>query len=362
MTSRRPLRCVLVGCGQVAHEYLTTLRDQDAVDFVSCVDIDTNRAMTFAAEHSVPAFGSPDEVLPGGGFDIAVILTPPSTHLDLAHQALDAEAHVYVEKPLGLDPIGTDALLDHARTKGLLIGAAPDTVLAPPTLTALNALESGAIGTPIAGDAALLAPGPETWNPAPGPFYAAGAGPLADMGPYYLSTLVSLLGPIAYVEATTTRTVPERTIRTGREAGRTFVTAEPTHVAAFLRTEGDALISLTTSFDVAATTRPHLEIYGTDGTLVLPDPNFHDGPVRYRRRGSSAWQEVGQVMTTTPQVGRGMGILDLADAIRSGAQECASGRRAHHVVEIIEAIRFAEKSGHPAELALLREERRAGLP
>lgn len=362
MPSQRPLKCVVVGCGQVAHQYLATLRDQDAVEIVSCVDIDANKAKTFAAEHSVSVFGRPEDVLPGGRFHIAMVLTPPNTHVDIARQVLDAGAHVYVEKPLGLDPAGTDALLDQAQTKGLLVGAAPDTVLAPPALTAVKALEAGAIGTPIAADSALLSPGPERWNPTPRPFYAPGVGPLADMGPYYLSTLVSLLGPIVCVEAAVTRTVPERTIHIGRATGQTFGAAEPTHVAAFLRTEGDAVIAVTTSFDVAGTTRPHLEIYGTDGTLVLPDPNFHEGPVRYRPVGSRTWQELDQAPSMISPIGRGAGVLDLADAIQRGADECASGRRAHHVVEIIDAIRFAVKSGHPVELAVRREELRARLP
>lgn len=362
MISQQPLRCVLVGCGQVAHEYLTTLREHHDLDLVSCVDIDVDRAKAFAARHAVPGFGPPEDELSSGRFDLAVILTPPSTHVDLARQVLDAGAHVYVEKPLGHDPIGADALLNLARTKGLLVSAAPDTVLAPPTRAALNALESGAIGNPIAADAALLARGPESWNPTPQPFYADGVGPLADMGPYYLSTLVSLLGPVDYVEATATRITLERTIQSGPEAGQTFVTAEPTHVTALLHTASDTLITMTTSFDIAATQRPHVEIYGTDGTLVLPDPNFHHGPVRYRRKGSRTWQDLNQVVPTGRPIGRGMGVLDLVDSIRHGADECVSGRRAHHVVEIIDAIRFASKSGHPADLALLPEERRAGVP
>lgn len=350
MSSGQPLRCALVGCGQVAREYLATLHNHHDVEVVSCVDIDPERAKAFAARHSVTGFGRLEDALHGGAVDIAIILTPPSTHVGLARRALDAGAHVYVEKPLGLDPTGTEALLDHARAKRLLVGAAPDTVFAPPAHAALTALDSGAIGTPLAADAALLSPGPEAWHQSPAPFYAQGGGPLTDMGPYYLSTLVFLLGPVDYVAATTTRSVPRRTIRTGPEAGRTFTTTEATHLVALLRTHSDVLITLTTSFDTPATTRPHLEIYGTEGTLVLPDPNFHEGPVRYRRTGSRTWRQLEQDIPSTSPTSRGMGVLDLVQSIRRGDDKCVSGHRAHHVVEIIEAIRFAEKSETPTDL------------
>ncbi|GAA4888713.1 Gfo/Idh/MocA family oxidoreductase [Pseudonocardia sp. C8] len=361
MTSRHqpPLRCAIIGCGQVAQEYLATLQHAADLTVVACADIDTSAAKKFAERHGIPEAGAPDEIL-ANSIDVAVILTPPETHVDLARDALDAGAHVYVEKPLALTAPDSDLLLREALDKGLIVGAAPDTVLAPPTRAAHQALATGVIGTPLAADAALLAPGPESWHPAPQPFYASGAGPLGDMGPYYLAMLTYLLGPIEYVEACVTSTRSERVVRTGPYADDTFRADSPTHLVAFLRSHGQVLITLTTSFDIAATTRPHLEIYGTDGSLVLPDPNFHNGPVRYRSRGERAWQELAQEDAFV-STGRGLGVLDLVDSIRSGASECPSGHRAHHVVEIIEAIEFARASGHPAELRLLREERCAGL-
>ncbi|NKQ55591.1 Gfo/Idh/MocA family oxidoreductase [Amycolatopsis sp. K13G38] len=362
MTSRHqpPLRCAIIGCGQVAQEYLTTLQHAADLTVVACADIDLSAAKSFAERHGIPEVGAPGDILATTNIDVAVILTPPATHVDLAHDALDAGAHVYVEKPLGLTAAESERLLRAASDKGLLVGAAPDTVLAPSARAAHHALATGAVGTPVAADAALLAPGPESWHPTPQPFYASGAGPLGDMGPYYLAMLTYLLGPIEYVEASATSTRSERTIRTGPHAGDIFRTDTPTHVVAFLRSRSQALITVTTSFDIAATARPHLEIYGTDGSLVLPDPNFHDGSVRYRRRGEQTWQELPQD-DAVASAGRGLGVLDLVDSIRNDASECPSGHRAHHVVEVIEAIEFARTSGHPAELRLLREERCAGL-
>lgn len=361
MTGQQPLRCAIIGCGQVAAEYLATLRRAHDLVVTRCADIDPDTARNFAARHDIPRSDTPGRVLTDGGLDIAVILTPPHTHLAIARDALDAGAHTYVEKPLGPAPADTAALLEHAHQRGLLVGAAPDTVLAPPTCAAQHALESGVIGTPLAGDAALLAPGPETWHEAPHRFYAQEAGPLGDMGPYYLATLIYLLGPIAHIEAATTSTRAWRTIRTGPHNGESFPTHAPTHVAAFLRTRRQALITLTTSFDIAATTRPHLEIYGTDGTLVLPDPNFHHGPVRYRRRGDPTWHELNQHHPLRP-TGRGIGVIDLAETIRAGAPHCPSGHRAHHIVEIIHTIAAASDSPHSTGPRSLGEKRHAGLP
>lgn len=237
MTSRHQpsLRCAIIGCGQVAHEYLATLQHAADLNVIACADIDLTVAKAFAERHGIPDAGAPCDILTTTDIDVAVILTPPATHVELARHALDAGAHVYVEKPLGIAAVDSELLLRTASDKGLLVGAAPDTVLAPPARAAHHALTTGVIGTPLAADAALLAPGPERWHPAPQPFYASGAGPLRDMGPYYLAMLTYLLDPIEYVEASATSTRSKRTIRTGPHAGDTFRTDTPTHLIAFLR-------------------------------------------------------------------------------------------------------------------------------
>lgn len=354
------LRGAIIGCGQVAHEYVATLQRSADFTVTACADIDLRAATDFADQYNIPEAGAPGDILAGGGIDVAVILTPPRTHIALARDALNVGAHVYVEKPLGLTTADSALLLREASHKGLHVGAAPDTVLAGPARAAHRALATGVIGTPLAADAALLAPGPEAWHPAPQQFYDSATGPLRDMGPYYLAMLTYLLGPIEYVEACATSTRSERVIRSGPRAGDAFRSAAPTHLVALLTTREHVRVTLTTSFDIAATTRPHLEIYGTDGTLVLPDPNFHDGLVRYRRRDESFWHDLAHADTDLP-TSRGIGVLDLVESIRRGSSECPSGHRAHHVVEIIEAIELARTSGHSAELRLLREERCARL-
>lgn len=355
-----PLRAAIIGCGQVAHEYIATLQRFPDLTMSACADVDLRAAKEFADRYNIPESGTADKVLTGRRIDVAVILTPPHTHVGVARDALNAGAHVYVEKPLALTATDSALLLREAADKALQVGAAPDTVLAGHARAAHRALATGLIGTPLAADAALLARGPETWHPAPEPFYGPGIGPLGDMGPYYLAMLTYLLGPVEFVEACVTSSRSDRVIRSGPRAGETFHAAAATHLIALLTTQEHVRVTVTTSFDIAATTRPHLEIYGTEGTLVLPDPNFHDGRVRYRRRDESSWHDLAHA-DSGPPAGRGIGVLDLVESVGRGSSECPSGHRAHHVVEIIEAIEFARTSGHPAELRLLREERCARL-
>jgi predicted dehydrogenase len=336
-TSSTPLRCGIIGCGQVAHQYAATLATASLVQLTACADLDADRAEAFAAQYRIPLATRAENILNRDVIDLAVVLTQPDSHVTLARQAVVAGIPVYVEKPLGLDPTETAQLLDEADRARVLVGAAPDTFLAPPAQTARAALDAGDIGTVVAAEAALLSPGPEAWHTAPEVFYQPGLGPLGDMAPYYLATLAYLLGPITHVHAAATTSRNPRTILTGARAGATFRTHAPTHTSALLTTATGVPVTVAASFDIAATSRPHLEIYGTDGTLVLPDPNFHDGPVRLRRRGQREWTELTQNEPTQPP-GRGMGVLDLASAVLGHTTQQATGHLAHNVVEVIHAI------------------------
>ncbi|MFI0424552.1 Gfo/Idh/MocA family protein [Spongiactinospora sp. 9N601] len=330
----RRLRCAIAGCGMVADEYASTLRPSTLVELVACTDIDLDRARAFADRHGI-SYVAPFQQLDA---DVILVLTPPEHHAHVASSAISAGMSVYVEKPLAGSVAEAESLLAMAERSGVLVGAAPDTFLAPPTHTAAVALTSGLIGEPIAGTGALLSPGPERWHPNPQPIYDLG--PLLDMGPYYLSVLTALLGPIGKVRGATCRS---RSCRT-RPSGEVFTTASPTHVEALLETTTGVSITLTTSFDVQATTRPHLEIYGTEGTLVLLDPNFHEGVVRVRRRDETNWRVLPQEAAEFEVIGRGMGVLDLADAMLSRRPSKASGESALHVLRVTEAIRQAAES------------------
>lgn len=338
MTNSTSLRCGFIGCGHVAHEYAATLANTPLVQVAACADLDTGRAQAFAAQHGIPLAAPIKTILNRTVIDLVVVLTHPDSHIALARQAVAAGLPVYVEKPLGADPTETADLLDEADQAGVLVGAAPDTLLAPPVQAARAALDAGTIGPVVGAEAALLSPGPEAWHPAPEPFYRPGLGPLGDMAPYYLSVLAYLLGPVADVRAAATMSRNPRTIATGPHAHTTFTSHAPTHATALLATTTGVPVTFTASFDIAATSRPHLEIYGTDATLVLPDPNFHDGPVRLRRRGHREWTELDQTDHARQPVGRGMGVVELANAVLGRGLQQTTGRLAHNVVETIHAV------------------------
>ncbi len=301
-TSSTPLRCGIIGCGQVAHQYAATLATTPLVQLTACADLDADRAQAFAAQYRIPFVARAENILNRDAIDLAVVLTQPDSHVTLARRAVVAGIPVYVEKPLGLDPTDTAELFDEANRAGVLVGAAPDTFLAPPVQTARAALDHGAIGAVVAAEAALLSSGPETWHTTPEAFYQPGLGPLGDMAPYYLATLAYLLGPITHVHAAATTSRNPRTIVTGARAGATFGAHAPTHASALLTTAIGVPVTVSASFDVAATSRPHLEIYGTDGTLVLPDPNFHDGPVRSAAEANESGQNLSRTNQPRPPV------------------------------------------------------------
>ncbi|MFH8991446.1 Gfo/Idh/MocA family protein [Streptomyces sp. NPDC017940] len=334
--SPHPVRAGILGCGMVATEYATTLAASSSVDLTACADLDHERAQRLADQYGISAVPVVDLLTPET-IDLVLILTPPPTHADLAHQAITARLRaVWIEKPLTTDPQEATALTARAEHAGVLLGAAPDTLLGPALQTAAAALRNGLIGDVRSATATLLSTGPERWHPAPQPFYAEHAGPLGDMGPYYLTALDYLLGPLR-VRAATVHTRTDRRIRSGPHAGEGFTAHAPTYVAALLEIDDKVPVTLIASFDAAATQTPHLEIHGTEGTLVLPDPNFHNGEVLHRPYGART-AEVLPHPATTAAAGRGMGSLDLAEALRDGRAPRCSPQRAGRTIHLMAAI------------------------
>ncbi|SEG93882.1 Predicted dehydrogenase [Thermomonospora echinospora] len=322
----------------VAHEYACTLARSRLIELAACTDIDSRRADSFAEHHHIPTVAPLDDLLIEHAIDLLVILTPPDSHVQVARTAIEAGVHVHLEKPLALDVTEAERLLTFAAQQQVKVGAAPDTFLAPPTQTAAAAIGTGAIGEPLFASAALLSGGPERWHPAPQPFYAPRMGPLLDMGPYYLTQLTHLLGPITQVEGATATTRPHRTIATGPQAGHHFTAQAFTHVEALLKTASGIPVTFTASFDATATARPHLEINGTEGTLILPDPNFHHGPVQLRRSDSPDWHTLAPQTAVPETIGRGMGVLDTAQALRTDRPTRGTGEQALHVLHVLDLI------------------------
>ncbi|MEV0386521.1 Gfo/Idh/MocA family oxidoreductase [Nonomuraea sp. NPDC050643] len=332
--SNGPVGVALVGAGVISGQYLRNLTAFPDVRVVAVADIDTDRAEAVAREHDVPTSGTLGAVLALPEVEIVVNLTIPSAHAAVALESLRAGKHVYGEKPLAMDMDEAAKVMAEAAGRGLRVGGAPDTFLGAGLQSTLHALRSGLVGEPVAVTAATQSLGPESWHPNPEFFYQPGAGPLFDLGPYYLTALVSLLGPVVRVAAGTRRARDERVVGSGPKEGTVFPVDVPTHVNALLDFPGTATATATFSFD-SAVNRRMIEIIGTEGALSLPDPNTFDGPLLARGLHDADWRELPLTGTTA---GRGIGVLDLARAIRAGAPHRASGELAYHVLELMAAI------------------------
>ena len=354
-----PLRVGIIGCGNISDTYLKAARTFERLQVVAVADLDPGRAKARAEEFSVRA--EPVEALLADDEIEAVInLTVPGVHAAVSHQILEAGKHVYSEKPLVTERGDGRNLLDLSRARGLRIGCAPDTFLGGGLQTARKLLDEGAIGRPVAASAFMMSGGVEGWHPDPTFFYRPGAGPLFDMGPYYLTALISFLGPIAAVRGLAATSFEERVISSKPRFGEKIRVETPTHVTGLLEFRSGAVATLMTSFDVQASRLPRMEIYGSEGTLEVPDPNTFGGPVALRRKGEKEWTEVPLTHGYTGN-SRGLGLADMAHALASGRAHRASGEMAFHVVDVMQAILEASERGTRLEIASSCE-RPAPLP
>lgn len=343
----RQLTVGIIGCGNISTIYMQAGRTFPVLHIAACADLDEERARAQAAAHGIPKACSVAELLRDESIELVVNLTVPLAHAEVALAALEAGKHVYNEKPLAVSRDDARKMLDLAQSRGLRVGCAPDTFLGGGLQTCRALLDAGAIGRPVSATAAMLSPGPERWHPNPDFFYQHGAGPLFDMGPYYLTALATLLGPARNVSGSTRITHTTRTIGSGARAGTTIPVSTPTHVTALLEYD-EAVATLTTSFDLAEGYPARLEIFGTEGALRLPDPNTFGGPVQLKRRGGE-WEEVPIAHGYTTN-SRGIGVADLAYAIAEGRPHRASGELAFHVLETMHAIYESATSGHRLSL------------
>ena len=267
----------------------------------------------------------------------------------MARSALAAGKHVYNEKPLAVTGEDGRALLSAADKAGLRIGGAPDTFLGAGLQTCRKLIDDGWIGQPVAATAFMTCHGHESWHPDPEFYYKPGGGPMLDMGPYYLTALVALMGPVKRVTGSTRIPFPERLITSRPKSGTKITVEVPTHVAGVLDFAGGAVATIITSFDVWAANLPRIEIYGTEGSLSVPDPNGFAGPVRLRRAGDEQWADV-PLTHPYAENSRGIGVADMACALRSGRDHRASGELACHVLDVMHAFQDASEQGrhvHP---------------
>ncbi|MDD3153561.1 MAG: Gfo/Idh/MocA family oxidoreductase [Victivallaceae bacterium] len=348
----------VIGCGMISSTYFNAAKRFEILDVVACADIKPEASQKSSELFNVPAMPVAD-LLARKDVEIVLNLTPPKEHSKVALATLAAGKHAYSEKPFGVDMADASKVVALAKKNHLMLGCAPDTFLGGGQQTARKILDDGWIGKPIAGTAMVLGRGPEKWAHAPF-FYDYGAGPMLDLGPYYITSLVNLLGPAKRVTAVTLKGSEERVGGPETEP-RVYPVNVTTHLSGMVEFCCGAVITVITSFEVYkhGHTNP-IEIYGTEGTLAVPDPNTFGGPVKVFRNGYEGFVEapLSHIYTANS---RSIGAADMAYALRSKRKFRACGELAYHVLEVMLAFDKSSKEGRPVDLTTTCE-RPAPLP
>ncbi|TDO54311.1 putative dehydrogenase [Kribbella sp. VKM Ac-2527] len=332
----------VIGAGVISDAYIKSMQSFPDLKVVAIGDLRPEVAKDKAGQFGIETHGGPDVVLGHPDVEIVVNLTIPIAHVEVALAAIAAGKHVWSEKPFSLDQESGLKLLATAQDAGLRLGCAPDTFLGPGLQTARRIIEKGDIGQPLTALTLMQSPGPESWHPNPAFLFQEGAGPLFDIGPYYLTTLVQTFGPVAAVAGIGSKSREKRTIGSGPLAGTDFDVTVPTHVSAIMKFESGQSSQSIFSFDSPLPRAGFVEITGADATLALPDPNGFDGEIKIRRRGADDWETVAETKAIAE---RGTGVLDMARAIRADQPHRATGALAFHVVDVMASITDSIDSG-----------------
>jgi len=340
----RRMKVGVIGCGNISPIYLQAGRVFESIEIVACADLDMGRARARADEFNIPRVLTPDQSLADPEVEMVLNLTVPRAHAEINLKAIEAGKHVYTEKPLATNREDGKRQVEAAKAKGVRIGSAPDTFLGGGIQTCRKLIDDGWIGEPVGATAFMLCHGHESWHPSPEFYYEVGGGPMFDMGPYYLTTLVNLIGPVRRVTGSARITFPERVITSQPKYGKVLKVETATHITGTLDFASGAIGTLIMSFDVWAARLPCIEIYGTEGTLSVPDPNSFGGPVRLYRQGNRDWLELPLTHGYTEN-SRGLGAADLALAIQTGRAHRASGDLAYHVLDVMQAFEEASATG-----------------
>ena len=352
----------LLGCGDVSDIYFQNCAKFDVLSIVACASLHVEKARAKAKQYSIRKACTVDQLLHAPEVDVVLNLTSPKVHAELNLVALTAGKHVYTEKPLASTlPEGAE-ILTLARSRGLRVGCAPDTFLGARLQACRRALDSGLIGQPVAASAFVMSPGHEWHHPNPDFFYKPGGGPVLDMGPYYITALVALLGPVRKVSGFSRQTFAQRTIQTAPRKGETIQVEVATHVAGTLQFAGGAIGTLVASFDVWDSELPRIEIYGTAGTLCIRDvdpilgPNIFGGQVLIRTKERSRWRGIPRPVgveewdrlpagSAYTENSRGLGLADMAYGILDNRPHRASGELAYHVLDVSLGLLRAAETG-----------------
>jgi predicted dehydrogenase len=348
------LRVGILGTGTIFKAYARGLSQFAHLPIVRVADVDQDRARSAAANWDIPAWGTTEDLLADPEVDIIVNITPPGAHAALNDAALRAGKHVYVEKPLAATTAEARENLAVAKETGKVLGGAPDTFLGTAGQTARAAVDGGLIGRPFAATSFVRSSRVETWHPDPTFLFQDGGGPVLDWGPYHIAALVNLLGSVTRVVGATSRALDELVVTSPERRVERIDVEVDTHATALLQFGSGALVTAMYSFDVWDTTLPHLEIYGTEGTLQVPNPNHFDDPVLIRRRAEQDWSElppvIGRTTPEPPNPFRALGVVDLA-AHLGGDEHRASGEFAYHVLDVLSAVQDRSMSDGVTDIA-----------
>ena len=338
------LKIGVIGAGVISEQYLDNLTKAASLSVEMIADLDPSRSQQRAQQYSIPSYGTPEELLQRADIDLVVNLTIPKAHEEVTISCLKAGKHVWSEKPLALDNGSVERIKKQALESKREVGCAPDTFLGPGIQTGLRLIQDGRIGKVTGATTAFEVSGPESWHPNPDFLYAKGGGPIFDMGPYYLTALVCALGAVTQVVARSSQARDFRVIGSGPRQGEKFPVEVPTNVFALLDFSDGSTAQSSFSFDSARMRAGVLEIHGTEGSIVLPDPNGFEGVLDLFRFDSKDGTPekipcVGEVMY------RGVGVVDMAHAIASGSKPRANIDLAGHIVEVMQALEQSSISG-----------------
>ena len=345
-----PVRVGLVGCGNICNQYFQAMKVYgDLAVITACSDIDLDRAKAKAAEYGIAKACSVKELMADPDIDMVLNLTIPAAHSEVNLQALKAGKHAYCEKPFALTYRDGLKVIAEAKKRRLRVGCAPDTVLGGGIQTCRQLIDEGAIGRPIAAVANMLAHGPEDWHPNPDFFYQIGGGPMFDMGPYYLTSLVTMLGGVKNVMASSTISFKERVIGNPKgRLGSKIKVEVPTHLTGILEFVQGTIATVSMSFDIWMHKQPMIEIFGTEGSISCPDPNTFGGDVWLWTTKKREWLKI--PLTHSDKIGRGTGLAEMALAISNGKPHRSSGELGLHVLEIMESFHTSSKAGRKIAL------------
>jgi predicted dehydrogenase len=349
----------LVGCGYISGEYLKRAARFSGIRVVACADILPEVAKSKAGEFGIPRACTVEELLTDDDVQLVLNLAVPKAHGPVGMAALNAGKHLYTEKPLAISRLEGMALLAKAKEKRLLIGCAPDTFMGSGLQTARKVIDDGRIGRPVGFNAFMMCPGHEAWHPTVEFHYEPGGGPMFDMGPYYLTALLNLLGPVKRLCGMAAIELPERVMGAGPNRGKILHVQTPDHVAGVMEFQNGAVGTITQSFATHHGPYSAITIFGTEGSLQVPDPNNFTGSVKLRLKDDSEWQEIPPVFTH--DYGRAVGMADMAEAITTGRPFRATGEQGMNVLDLMQGFLDSSAQGKMYE-PVTRYERPAPMP